>query len=186
MDLISNCHIHNVQGLINLGRIPFLLSFVFFKSLFLIREFKQEPEEPEIDVWELLKNANPNDYEKIAFQYGITDLRGMLKRLKRTRREEKKSAGINCLGMLYLSSPRKPPSAAAPPPKKSSFKAFRTELDLIRQLNFFLLNKTKLVFMYTISLSIQLHSQCKLNNFSFAYFSEYVRIKGKYKPGLYV
>lgn len=58
------------------------------------REVKQEPEEPDIDVWELLKNSNPNDYEKIAFQYGITDLRGMLKRLKRTRREEKKSAGM--------------------------------------------------------------------------------------------
>lgn len=54
---------------------------------------QQQDEEPEIDVWELLKNANPNEYEKIAFQYGITDLRGMLKRLKRMRRVEKKSAG---------------------------------------------------------------------------------------------
>nr|XP_020656128.1 myosin-binding protein C, slow-type isoform X3 [Pogona vitticeps] len=65
-----------------------------FSGLLKRREIKQEPEEPEIDVWELLKNANPNDYEKIAFQYGITDLRGMLKRLKRTRREEKKSAAF--------------------------------------------------------------------------------------------
>lgn len=54
---------------------------------------KPQEEEPEVDVWELLKNANPNEYEKIAFQYGITDLRGMLKRLKRMRRVEKKSAG---------------------------------------------------------------------------------------------
>ncbi|XP_026550823.1 myosin-binding protein C, slow-type isoform X7 [Notechis scutatus] len=66
-----------------------------FSGLLKRREFKQEPEEPDIDVWELLKNANPNDYEKIAFQYGITDLRGMLKRLKRTRREEKKSAAFS-------------------------------------------------------------------------------------------
>lgn len=44
-------------------------------------------------MWDLLKNANPSEYEKIAFQYGITDLRGMLKRLKRMRREVKKSAG---------------------------------------------------------------------------------------------
>ncbi|XP_015277581.1 PREDICTED: myosin-binding protein C, slow-type isoform X5 [Gekko japonicus] len=65
-----------------------------FSGLLKRREVKQEPEEPDIDVWELLKNANPNDYEKIAFQYGITDLRGMLKRLKRTRREEKKSAAF--------------------------------------------------------------------------------------------
>ncbi|KAM6436429.1 myosin-binding protein C, slow-type [Liasis olivaceus] len=66
-----------------------------FSGLLKRREIKQEPEEPEVDVWELLKNANPNDYEKIAFQYGITDLRGMLRRLKRTRREEKKSAAFS-------------------------------------------------------------------------------------------
>ncbi|XP_039339520.1 myosin-binding protein C, slow-type isoform X2 [Mauremys reevesii] len=65
-----------------------------FSGLLKRREIKQE-EEPEIDVWELLKNANPNEYEKIAFQYGITDLRGMLKRLKRMRREEKKSAAFS-------------------------------------------------------------------------------------------
>uniref|UniRef100_A0A8C4WSQ5 Myosin-binding protein C, slow-type n=1 Tax=Gopherus evgoodei TaxID=1825980 RepID=A0A8C4WSQ5_9SAUR len=64
------------------------------RSAFKRREIKQE-EEPEIDVWELLKNANPSEYEKIAFQYGITDLRGMLKRLKRMRREEKKSAAFS-------------------------------------------------------------------------------------------
>ncbi|XP_074863629.1 myosin-binding protein C, slow-type isoform X3 [Carettochelys insculpta] len=65
-----------------------------FSGLLKRREIKQE-EEPEIDVWELLKNAKPSDYEKIAFQYGITDLRGMLKRLKRMRREEKKSAAFS-------------------------------------------------------------------------------------------
>ncbi|XP_074925018.1 myosin-binding protein C, slow-type isoform X1 [Chelonoidis abingdonii] len=65
-----------------------------FSGLLKRREIKQE-EEPEIDVWELLKNAKPSDYEKIAFQYGITDLRGMLKRLKRMHREEKKSAAFS-------------------------------------------------------------------------------------------
>ncbi|EGV93314.1 Myosin-binding protein C, slow-type [Cricetulus griseus] len=65
------------------------------RSAFKRREVKQQEEEPEIDVWELLKNANPNEYEKIAFQYGITDLRGMLKRLKRMRRVEKKSAAFS-------------------------------------------------------------------------------------------
>nr|XP_025034740.1 myosin-binding protein C, slow-type isoform X2 [Pelodiscus sinensis] len=65
-----------------------------FSGLLKRREIKQE-EEPEIDVWDLLKNAKPSDYEKIAFQYGITDLRGMLKRLKRMRREEKKSAAFS-------------------------------------------------------------------------------------------
>ncbi|XP_053546731.1 myosin-binding protein C, fast-type isoform X2 [Bombina bombina] len=43
------------------------------------------------EVWEILKNAKPSEYEKIAFQYGVTDLRGMLKRLKKARVEIKKS-----------------------------------------------------------------------------------------------
>uniref|UniRef100_A0A8C3MNN1 Myosin binding protein C1 n=1 Tax=Geospiza parvula TaxID=87175 RepID=A0A8C3MNN1_GEOPR len=65
-----------------------------FSGLLKRREVKQQEEEPEVDVWDLLKNANPSEYEKIAFQYGITDLRGMLKRLKRMRREVKKSAAF--------------------------------------------------------------------------------------------
>uniref|UniRef100_A0A8C8B8X3 Myosin binding protein C1 n=1 Tax=Otus sunia TaxID=257818 RepID=A0A8C8B8X3_9STRI len=65
-----------------------------FSGLLKRREIKPQEEEPEVDVWELLKNANPSEYEKIAFQYGITDLRGMLKRLKRMRREVKKSAAF--------------------------------------------------------------------------------------------
>lgn len=45
-------------------------------------------------MWEILKNAKPCDYEKIAFEYGITDLRGMLKRLKKMKKvEPKKSDG---------------------------------------------------------------------------------------------
>nr|XP_031538730.1 myosin-binding protein C, slow-type [Vicugna pacos] len=65
-----------------------------FSGLLKRREVKQQEEQPEVDVWELLKNAKPSEYEKIAFQYGITDLRGMLKRLKRMRRVEKKSAAF--------------------------------------------------------------------------------------------
>lgn len=48
----------------------------------------------EVDVWEILKDAKPCDYEKIAFEYGITDLRGLLKRLKKMKTvEPKKSDG---------------------------------------------------------------------------------------------
>uniref|UniRef100_A0A8C5QNJ2 Myosin-binding protein C, fast-type n=1 Tax=Leptobrachium leishanense TaxID=445787 RepID=A0A8C5QNJ2_9ANUR len=43
------------------------------------------------DVWEMLKTAKPSEYERIAFQYGVTDLRGMLKRLKKAKVEIKKS-----------------------------------------------------------------------------------------------
>ncbi|XP_028267436.1 myosin binding protein Ca isoform X4 [Parambassis ranga] len=64
-----------------------------FSALLKKREKKPRDEEPkeEVDVWEILKAAKPCDYEKIAFQYGITDLRGMLKRLKKMRAEPKKS-----------------------------------------------------------------------------------------------
>lgn len=48
------------------------------------------------EVWELLKGAKKSEYERIAFQYGITDLRGMLKRLKKAKVEVKKSAGQHC------------------------------------------------------------------------------------------
>ncbi|XP_013984663.2 myosin-binding protein C, cardiac-type isoform X1 [Salmo salar] len=51
----------------------------------------QVKSEPDEDVWEILQKAKASEYEKIAFQYGITDLRGMLKRLKKMRKEEKKS-----------------------------------------------------------------------------------------------
>lgn len=44
-------------------------------------------------MWEILRQASPSEYERIAFQHGITDLRGMLKRLKGMKRDEKKSTG---------------------------------------------------------------------------------------------
>ncbi|KAM9860533.1 myosin-binding protein C, cardiac-type [Aulostomus maculatus] len=50
--------------------------------------------EPELDVWDILSHAPASEYEKIAFQYGITDLRGMLKRLKKMKKEQKKSAAF--------------------------------------------------------------------------------------------
>uniref|UniRef100_A0A673IMV2 Myosin binding protein C, slow type n=1 Tax=Sinocyclocheilus rhinocerous TaxID=307959 RepID=A0A673IMV2_9TELE len=65
-----------------------------FSGLLKHREHKQE-EAPEVDVWEILKNARPDEYEKIAFTYGITDLRGLLKRLKKTKKEEKKSEAFS-------------------------------------------------------------------------------------------
>ncbi|KAF3705193.1 Myosin-binding protein C, slow-type [Channa argus] len=61
------------------------------RSAFKRREPKQQDDTPEVDVWEILKNARPDEYEKIAFMYGITDLRGLLKRMKKIPKEEKKS-----------------------------------------------------------------------------------------------
>ncbi|KAM5131800.1 myosin-binding protein C, fast-type-like isoform 2-T2 [Mantella aurantiaca] len=60
------------------------------------QEKKKKGDEDPMDnipphVWEILKNAKQSEYEKIAFQYGVTDLRGMLKRLKKKRVEIVKS-----------------------------------------------------------------------------------------------
>ncbi|TNN83325.1 Myosin-binding protein C, slow-type [Liparis tanakae] len=56
------------------------------------REKKQKVEEVDVDVWDILKDAKPCDYEKIAFEYGITDLRGLLKRLKKMKKVEPKKS----------------------------------------------------------------------------------------------
>ena len=64
----------------------FLLPHLPTHSLYLTdRKKRPQKQEQEIDVWELLKSAHPSDYEKIAFEHGITDLRGMLKRLKKMK-----------------------------------------------------------------------------------------------------
>nr|XP_021333215.1 myosin-binding protein C, cardiac-type isoform X3 [Danio rerio] len=65
-----------------------------FSALLKKREAVHVSTEPDVDVWDILQKAPPSEYEKIAFQYGITDLRGMLKRLKKMKKEEKKSAAF--------------------------------------------------------------------------------------------
>ncbi|CAL8303925.1 unnamed protein product [Lota lota] len=64
-----------------------------FSALLKAAKKRKNPEDdkPQVDVWELLKHAHPSEYEKIAFEYGITDLRGMLKRLKKMKAEPKHS-----------------------------------------------------------------------------------------------
>jgi len=67
-----------------------LLQYQLHTCPFVSANRRKVKEEPVIDVWELLKNAHPSEYEKIAFEYGITDLRGMLKRLKKMKVVEPK------------------------------------------------------------------------------------------------
>ncbi|XP_075881051.1 immunoglobulin-like and fibronectin type III domain-containing protein 1 [Nelusetta ayraudi] len=52
---------------------------------------EEMPMEPEEKVWEILLSADKKDYEHICAEYGITDFRGMLKKLtemKKAREEE--------------------------------------------------------------------------------------------------
>uniref|UniRef100_A0A3Q1FDJ4 Immunoglobulin like and fibronectin type III domain containing 1, tandem duplicate 1 n=1 Tax=Acanthochromis polyacanthus TaxID=80966 RepID=A0A3Q1FDJ4_9TELE len=48
---------------------------------------EEKPMEPEEKVWEILLSAEKKDYEKICSEYGITDFRGMLKRLNEMKKE---------------------------------------------------------------------------------------------------
>ncbi|XP_076970728.1 myosin-binding protein C, cardiac-type [Tamandua tetradactyla] len=57
------------------------------------REAKLEAPAEE-DVWEILRQAAPSEYERLALQYGVTDLRGLLRRLKGIKRDERKSAAF--------------------------------------------------------------------------------------------
>ncbi|KAG7494861.1 immunoglobulin-like and fibronectin type III domain-containing protein 1 isoform X1 [Solea senegalensis] len=43
--------------------------------------------EPDDKVWEILLSADKKDYERICIEYGITDFRGMLKKLQEMKRE---------------------------------------------------------------------------------------------------
>uniref|UniRef100_A0A669PZ24 Myosin binding protein C3 n=1 Tax=Phasianus colchicus TaxID=9054 RepID=A0A669PZ24_PHACC len=88
MDLASKVGKH-LQLRDNYDRNNKLLFFFFF-----CRGDGKSDSQPDVDVWEILRKAPPSEYEKIAFQYGITDLRGMLKRLKRIKKEEKKSTAF--------------------------------------------------------------------------------------------
>uniref|UniRef100_A0A8C6UNJ9 Myosin binding protein C, fast type a n=1 Tax=Neogobius melanostomus TaxID=47308 RepID=A0A8C6UNJ9_9GOBI len=65
-----------------------------FSVLLKKRQKKKRVTEEEVNVWDILKKAKACDYEKIAFQYGITDLRGMLKRLKELKRLEAASSDV--------------------------------------------------------------------------------------------
>uniref|UniRef100_UPI0037E8372C LOW QUALITY PROTEIN: immunoglobulin-like and fibronectin type III domain-containing protein 1 n=1 Tax=Semicossyphus pulcher TaxID=241346 RepID=UPI0037E8372C len=48
---------------------------------------EEKPMEPEEKVWEILLSAEKKDYEHICSDYGITDFRGMLKKLTEMKKE---------------------------------------------------------------------------------------------------
>ncbi|XP_075692884.1 myosin-binding protein C, cardiac-type [Rhinoderma darwinii] len=104
-DKFDSCNFNlNVQEVANTGDIDIRSAFkrtgdgteeageLDFSALLKKRDNEAKQEiEPDVDVWDILRKAPPSEYEKIAFQYGITDLRGLLKRLKKMKKEEKRS-----------------------------------------------------------------------------------------------
>ncbi len=57
---------------------------------------EQKPMEPEEKVWEILLSADKKDYEQICMEYGITDFRGMLKKLSEMKREREEEIAEVC------------------------------------------------------------------------------------------
>lgn len=52
--------------------------------------------ESEEKVWEILLSADKTDYERICAEYGITDFRGMLKKLTEMKREREEEISEVC------------------------------------------------------------------------------------------
>lgn len=73
----------------------FLYTYIFYLLVFSIcridfvtkEENKMEADEK---FWEVLMSAEKNDYESICVQYGVTDFRGMLKKLNEKKIEREK------------------------------------------------------------------------------------------------
>lgn len=52
--------------------------------------------EPDEKVWEILLSADKKDYERICADYGITDFRGMLKKLNEMKKEREEEIAAVC------------------------------------------------------------------------------------------
>lgn len=53
--------------------------------------------ETEEKVWEILLSAEKKDYERICVEYGVTDFRGMLKRLSEMKKEREEEIAAVCI-----------------------------------------------------------------------------------------
>ncbi|XP_067316389.1 immunoglobulin-like and fibronectin type III domain-containing protein 1 [Pseudorasbora parva] len=85
------------------------------KTLRTRSEQKEERKDGEVDekFWELLLSADKKDYERICIEYGVTDFRGMLKKLNEKKREieEQQSQYIEHLSNLRHIEIKTPGSA---------------------------------------------------------------------------
>lgn len=59
--------------------------------------------EPDESFWELLLSADKKDYERICLEYGVTDFRGMLKKLKEKKKErEEEQAQVKYKCFIFV------------------------------------------------------------------------------------
>ena len=61
-------------------------------------------------VWEILLSADKKDYERICAEYGITDFRGMLRKLSEMKKEREEEMAQVCdlQDLLYILSQSRP------------------------------------------------------------------------------
>lgn len=64
---------------------------------------EQKPMDNEDKVWEILLSADKKDYERICADYGITDFRGMLKKLNEMKREREEEIAAVGFFIFYYS-----------------------------------------------------------------------------------
>ncbi|XP_078403923.1 uncharacterized protein LOC144684081 [Cetorhinus maximus] len=67
-------------------RWPFLSNFLLYPFMLHSDSYKEEKISDE-KVWELLMQADKKDYERICMEYGLTDFRGMLRKLHQMKKE---------------------------------------------------------------------------------------------------
>uniref|UniRef100_A0A8D0AJ58 Immunoglobulin like and fibronectin type III domain containing 1, tandem duplicate 3 n=1 Tax=Sander lucioperca TaxID=283035 RepID=A0A8D0AJ58_SANLU len=83
------CYAKNEYGIAVVTATLNIIEVGFKKTQALVDPEAKEEKKPEIDerFWELLMSADKKDYESICAQYGVTDFRGMLKKLSERKIE---------------------------------------------------------------------------------------------------
>lgn len=64
------------------------------------RAEKKPPTEEE--MLKILAGADKKDYERICAEYGFTDFRGILKKLKEMKKKVEVEVGLSCKELVYV------------------------------------------------------------------------------------
>lgn len=76
----------------------FICLFICYFPICRVDIYAKEENKSETDerFWEVLMSADRKDYESICIQYGVTDFRGMLKKLTEKKIEREKEQEKVC------------------------------------------------------------------------------------------
>lgn len=66
-------------------------------------EKKEEKKPPtEEEMLKILAGADKKDYERICAEYGFTDFRGILKKLKEMKKKVEVEVGLSCTELVHI------------------------------------------------------------------------------------